>query len=58
MQEENQLAAYQALWSRLNAVNGLIEELEKERTEIKAKQRQLANGMVSRRVAELEAEGL
>lgn len=56
MREENKLAAYEALWVRLNAVNGLIEDLEAERADIKAKQRQLANSLVSHRVAELQKE--
>ena len=43
---EAKLAQYTSLWTELNAVNSLIEELEKTRAEIKAKQRQLANALV------------
>jgi predicted transcriptional regulator len=47
--EKGRVSHYEELWTRLNAVNALIEDLEKERTDIKAKQRQLANAMVVER---------
>lgn len=44
--QERRLRRYQEDWARLNAVNALIADLEKERDLIKARQRQTANAMV------------
>jgi hypothetical protein len=49
------ITRYEELGTRLNAVNGLITDLMAEREGIKAEQRVLANGMVSRAVEELTA---
>lgn len=53
---EKALEVYQGYWTRLNVVNGLIADLKREREEIKAKQRQLANGLVSNEAARLQGE--
>ena len=47
---------YEEGWARLNAVNALITDLMAERENIKAQQRSLANGMVSRYREELEEQ--
>lgn len=41
------LERYRELWTDLNAVNGLIEDLEDRRKAIKERQRQLANKLAS-----------
>lgn len=46
------ITAYEELWTRLNAVNGLIADLTAEREDIKTQQRSLANGIISRTVEE------
>jgi hypothetical protein len=51
--DKTRFERYEDLWVQLNAVNGLIDDLLKRREDIKIRQRQLANAIVSARMEEL-----
>ena len=53
---EEKIAVYRQLWAELNSLNALIEDLERKRDQVKAKQRQLANGIAAQYAAERERE--